>query len=328
MNGATPGSTNRDTPDYERLHPEARAVLTAARLAGRPPVYEQSLADARAHLVAATQTDSPIRCMSVVDEWIDLDAHRLAVRVYRPAGDEPLPMVVYLHGGCWIIGDLDTHDADCRSVASRAGCIVIAVHYRLAPEHPFPAATDDTYSAIVWASEQASRLGGDPNRLAVCGVSAGGNLAAAAAMMARDRSGPRLSAQALVYPITDCDLSRPSYLRYGNGFLLTTATMRWSWDLYAADQRELPLASPMRAASHAGLAPAFVLVAECDPLRDEGVAYAEVLAAAGVPVELVEVKGQVHAFFSSPGRSRSADAAHDLLATWLRRQWASTAETL
>lgn len=299
-------------------------MLDASRAAGRPPVSEQPLDAARAHLVAATRTDSPIPVAAVRDEWIDTPAARVPVRVYHPAdGPGPYPVVVYLHGGCWIIGDLDTHDADCRSIASRAGCIVVSVDYRLAPEHRFPAAVDDAVAALDWVAREAGRLGADPATLTVLGVSAGGNLAAAAALAARDHGGPPLAAQVLVYPITDCDLERDSYQRYGVGFLLTTATMRWAWDLYAADQRAHPLASPIRASDHGELPPAMVMVAECDPLRDEGLAYAEVLRASGVEVMAIEVPGQVHAFFSSPGRTASADAAHALVADWLVRTWAA-----
>ncbi len=311
--------------DRARLHPEAQATLDAARAAGRPPVYEQPLDRARAHLVAATRTDSPIPVGSVADELVNTAAGPIAVRVYHPVGATGrLPVVVYLHGGCWIIGDLDTHDADCRSIASRAHCVVVAVHYRLAPEHRFPAAVEDAVAALDWVVGEADRLGADPTRLTVAGVSAGGNLAAAAALAARDRGGPSLAAQVLVYPITDCDLDRESYRLFGSGYLLTIATMKWSWDLYAGDDRAHPLASPMRAVDHRGLPAALVMVAECDPLRDEGLAYADVLAAAGVEVTALEVEGQVHAFFSSPGRTESADAAHELVAGWLRQRWSGT----
>lgn len=308
--------------DDSYLHPEARATLAAARAAGRPPVSEQPLAEARAHLVAATRTATPIPVGNVADELIDTPAAQIGVRVYQPAsGDGPWPAIVYLHGGCWIIGDLETHDADCRSVASRAECVVVAVDYRLAPEHRFPAAVDDAVAALDWVVEHADRLRINRSRVGVMGVSAGGNLAAAAALAARDRGGPALVGQVLIYPITDCDLERDSYHRFGTGHLLTTATMRWSWDLYAGDDRTHPLASPMRAPDHTGLPAALVMVAECDPLRDEGLAYADMLRAAGVEVTAIEVPGQVHAFFSSPGRSASADAAHDLVARWLRSTW-------
>ena len=208
------------------------------------------------------------------------------------------------HGGGWVIGDLDTADRQSREVCRGTGALVVSVDYRLAPEHRFPAAAEDCYAATRWAAEHASDHEGDATRLAVAGDSAGGNLAAVVAQMARDRGGPRLVFQLLVYPVTDgVDNDWPSYRDNGDGYLLTTAAMGWFWNHYApsAADRRNPYASPLKAESLAGLPPALVMTAEFDPLRDEGEAYARALATAGVDAELVRYDGFIHGFFSHTG---------------------------
>ena len=215
----------------------------------------------------------------------------VAARLYRPSAPT-LPLLVYFHGGGWVVGSVALSDNFCRALANASGCAVLSVEYRLAPEHRYPAAADDAYAATRWAAEHAAELGIDASRLAVGGSSAGGNLAAVVALMARERGGPKIAVQLLHVPVTDHDFSRASYASNG------AAGMEWFWGHYAPDaaQRDEPYASPLRAKDLRGLPPALFVVAECDPLRDEGAAYAERLRQAGVPVTYREYEGMVHAF--------------------------------
>ncbi|MCP5178549.1 MAG: alpha/beta hydrolase [Pseudomonadales bacterium] len=223
----------------------------------------------------------------------------IPLRIYTPAGEGKRPVVVFYHGGGWVIGDLETADAACRDMANGLGAVVVSVDYRLAPEHRFPAAVDDSYDALCWADANRDSLGGD-GRLLVTGESAGGNLAAIMCLRARDAAGPAITAQLLLYPVVDADMSRDSYRRNGEGYLLTTDTMQWFWDQYCpVDQRGNPDASPLRATSHANLPPAIVVTAEFDPLCDEGAAYAAALNAAGVAVQHTCYPGLVHDFFAT-----------------------------
>jgi len=244
----------------------------------------------------------------------------IALRVYTPAGPTPQPVVVFYHGGGWVIGSIDSHDATARALANRSGCTVVSVEYRLAPEHKFPAAAEDSYAATVWVAEHAAECGGDPTRLAVAGDSAGGNLAAVVALLARERGGPRIAFQLLVYPVTDCNYDTGSYTANAEGYFLTKASMVWFWDHYlssAADAAN-PVASPLRAESLAGLPPALVITAEFDPLRDEGEAYAKRLEAAGVPVVCTRYDGVIHGFFGMGDALDKARAAQQQAGEALR----------
>src|SRR5262249_5257951 len=217
-----------------------------------------------------------------------------------PAGDGPLPLLMYFHGGGWVIGDLDTCEGICRSLANGAGCIVVAVDYRLAPEHRYPAAAEDCYAATAWAAEHARELGGDSRRIAVGGDSAGGTLTTVVALMARDRGGPPLGHQLMVYPVTEHSYETASYRDFADGYLLNLELMTYFWNQYlggASDGLDR-YASPLRAPDLRGLPPALVITAEFDPLRDEGEAYAARLREAGVPVTLSRYDGVFHAFFS------------------------------
>jgi len=222
---------------------------------------------------------------------------RIGARFYRPAGGK-LPLLVYLHGGGWVVGSVALSDNVCRALANASGCAVLSVEYRLAPEHPYPAAADDAFAATAWAAAHAKELGIDADRIAVGGSSAGGNLAAVTSLMARDRGGPKIRAQWLHVPVLDHDFTRPSYTTNATGMGLTRKGMEWFWHLYAPDvvTRDEPYASPLRAKDLRGLPPAIFVVAECDPLRDEAAAYAERLRTAGVPVTYLEYPGMVHAF--------------------------------
>jgi acetyl esterase len=216
-------------------------------------------------------------------------AGAVPVRVYTPRGAGPFPVAVFFHGGGWVYGDLDTHDDLCRSLCSRAPAVVVAVKYRLAPETRFPGALDDAFAAVRWAASLGPRL-------SVCGDSAGGNLAAAVCLRAREEGGPRIDLQALAYPVTDRMPELPSYRAFERGFGLTLSNMRWFWDCYLGEAPTGPLAAPLVAKDLHALPRAFFTLADCDVLRDEGIAYAERLAAAGVPVDGVVYRGMNHGF--------------------------------
>ncbi len=212
-----------------------------------------------------------------------------------------LPVTMWFHGGGWVVGNVETNDATCRALANESGSIVVSVDYRLAPEHRFPIPFDDCYAATCWAAESAASFGGDPSRLAVAGGSAGGNLAAAVALRARDEGGPKLAQQTLVYPVTDRDFERPSYVANGDGYGLDLDTMVYFWDCYLSSEADAlnPYVTPMLAEDLSGLPPAYVLTAEYDPLRDEGEEYAERLRAAGVPTTATRYDGMIHGFFNA-----------------------------
>jgi acetyl esterase len=229
----------------------------------------------------------------------------IPVRVFRPACEGPLPLVAYAHGGGWVIGSLDGFDPLCRALANASGAVIASIGYRLAPEHPFPAGLEDVRAAVRWLAENARELGGDPDRVAIAGDSAGGNLATVTARRLRDEGGSPLRFQALVYPVCDSGLNTPSYHESGDGFGLTAAGMKRYWELYldGADGRR-PDASPLQAEDLAGLPPAFVLTVRHDVLRDEGEAYARALESAGVPVTLRRYDGAIHGFFRWMAKSR------------------------
>jgi acetyl esterase/lipase len=290
------------------MHPQARGLLAAMEEEGAPPLYELTLEDARAAPGVIAELIGPgPDVASVEDIEVPVASGSVAARVYEPVPEVP-GTVVYYHGGGWVIGSIDQWDAVTRALAVQSGCRVVSVEYRLAPEHRFPAAVDDAFDAFVWI---AGNLAKDAP-LVVAGDSAGGNLAAVVALRTRDAGGPQIALQVLVYPVVDHDFGRPSYAEHGGGgLILNTAEMEWFWDNYAPDvaTRAHPDASPLRARDHAGLPPAYVLVAEFDPLRDEGLAYAAKLEAAKVPVTLRRFDDQIHAFFGMVNLMESADLA-------------------
>jgi acetyl esterase len=283
------------------LDPQAKLVLDALAAVTMPDPWtiEPAVFRAQVREMRAAAPEEPIG--GVEDRSVPGPAGRVPVRVYTPLepGRTALPVLAFFHGGGFVIGDLDSHDATCRALANAARCAVVAVDYRLAPEAKFPAAAEDCYAATCWIAANAADLGVDPARIAVGGDSAGGNLAAVTALLARDRSGPRLAHQLLVYPVIDCAFDTPSYRENAEGYFLTREMMRWFWHHYLEkpDHAADPYASPIRARSLAGLAPATVITAEYDPLRDEGEAYAARLLQAGVPTSLTRYDGVIHGFF-------------------------------
>ena len=281
------------------LHPTAKAFLQLPFMKLSKPLNTMSVKEAREQFAEQGTFMPPGEPVSKVEDlFIPGPAGNLAARVYTPNGRGKLPLCVYFHGGGWVIGDLDSQDADCRTIANGAGCIVVSVNYRHAPEHKFPAAAEDAYWATRWVAENGEQLLGDASRLAVCGMSAGGNLAAVTALMARDRGHPRIRYQVLIVPVTNYAFDTPSYEENGEDFVLTRQEMQWFWAHYLANPEDgaSPYASPLRAPDLRGLPPAFVMTAEYDPLRDEGRAYADRLKEAGVPVSYQCRKGMVHMF--------------------------------
>jgi acetyl esterase len=239
----------------------------------------------------------------VEDRTIPGPKQPIPVRVYWPENGKDLSGLVYYHGGGWVFGTLDSIDRTMRALTNASGCVVISVDYRLAPEHKFPAAVDDADAALRYVAEHAGEFGIDAKRVAVGGDSAGGNLAAVVCMLARDRGGPKVTFQLMVYPVTDYNDDRPSSHEFAEGYLLTKKLMDYFWGHYLArpEDGQHPQASPLKAQSLAGLPPAMVITAECDPIRDQGEAYAQRLKESGVPVELKRYGGAIHAFFNLGG---------------------------
>ncbi len=285
------------------LHPQCKAFLDQLAAMGGPGLHELTPADARARAMPPELGGVETPVHQIDNRTVPGPGGPIPVRVYRPTADAALPGVVYFHGGGFVIGGLDMNDRPCREIAVRARCVVVSVDYRLAPEHPFPAAVDDAYAATRYVAEHAAEFGIDPARLAVMGDSAGGNLATVTALKARDAGGPALRFQLLVYPQVLLDDDGSASMReFGQNHFLTAETMAYFRQHYCPDPaaRRQPHASPMLADVR-GLPPAFVLTAECDPLRDQGEAYARRLQEAGVPVTLKRYDGMFHPFFSLAG---------------------------
>ncbi|WP_407176984.1 flavin-containing monooxygenase [Bradyrhizobium sp. STM 3562] len=282
-----------------RLQPDVRLVLNMLADMKLPPLESfgsQGLRDFVAQFNAARPAGRPVG--EVVDGTLPSADGALRYRLYRPATPGPHPIVVYFHGGGWVLGDEQSDDPFCRDMCRRSGMIFVSVGYRHAPEHRFPTAAEDGYAATRWIAEHAADLGGTPGPVLVAGWSAGANIAAVTCQLARDRGGPAISGQLLVCPVTDCTFDRPSYNENAAGYFLTRSLMYWFWDLYCSPaDRTDPRVSPLRG-ELGGLPPAYVVTCEFDPLRDEGIAYAEALAAAGVPVEQFKARGHFHSSFT------------------------------
>lgn len=305
------------------LHPEARAFLDSVDQLPQPPRYALTVESARSALKDLfAGTDSYTDLGEVSEFTVPGPADAIPVRLYTPPANPPHPTLVFFHGGGWVVGDLDTHDNVCRALCSGAECAVLAVDYRLAPEHPFPAAVEDAYAALEWVAEYGDRTTLDTNRLAVGGDSAGGNLAAATALMARDFDGPPIVHQLLVYPAVASMTHQefPSYEENQRGYLLERPGMEWYWERYVQSRvhEGNPYLAPLLASDFEDLPSATVLTAGFDPLRDEGQAYADGLEDSGVPVERHHHDGQIHGFVSLTEFMSAADDALEDLAADLR----------
>jgi acetyl esterase/lipase len=288
-----------------RLDPQLQAIRERLEREPSPRLYTMPIEDARAADLASIQAGAgqgePVG--NIHERTIPGPAGGQRIRVYQPAGEGPWPVLVYYFGGGWSLGTLDTCDGVCRMLTNAAPCVTVAVSYRLAPEHKFPAAVADCYSGAAWVAAHASEFRGDPARVAVGGDSSGGNLAAAVTLLAREKGGPVFAHQLLVYPNTDFQSATTSLREASDAYFFNAKAVEWYWGMYLAREEDgvNPLASPLRVASLAGLPPATVITAEYDPLRNEAEAYAARLAEAGVPVDLTRYSGVVHGFFTMIG---------------------------
>ena len=283
------------------LDPQAQEVLELIASLGLPPNHTVSPEQARINAKARPRAAGP-EVAKVEDHTISTPDADIPVRIYTPPGPGPFPVLVWLHGGGWVLGDLESADPTARHLTVGAGCVVVSVDYRLAPETKFPGAADDCYAATLWTAQNASRLNADARRMAVGGDSAGGNLAAVVAHMARDRGTLDLTFQLLVYPVTERRFTTTSYQQYADGHLLTKDGMQWFWEHYLKDPADAfhPYAAPLCAKDFDNLPAALVITAECDPLCDEGEAYAQRLQAAGIPTTYSCYSGMIHGFFGMP----------------------------
>jgi acetyl esterase len=307
------------------LHPLMQAIREQRLRDGTRPLYEMTLEQAREADLASITSDrgatTPVG--TVTELTIPGPEGDLAARLYRPDGPGPFPVLLYFFGGGWTLGNLDTSDEVCRRLCAGAECLVTSVAYRLAPEHPFPAATHDCFAAVLWAAKHVNGHGGDSARLAVAGDSAGGNLAAAVTLQART-GGPPLTCQVLVYPNTEYGADTESMRENADPSFFNSRSVAWYWANYLArpEDGRNPLASPLRARDLRGLPPALVITAEYDPLRDEGEAYAARLAEAGVPVTRTRYDGMPHGFFTMTGTLEPARRATDEVVAYLRAAFA------
>jgi acetyl esterase len=306
------------------VDPQIQTILD--KLAALPPMHTLSVADARARM--AQRPAEGLRIAPIVaatDRTIDGPHEKIGLRIYTPLGTGPFPLLVFFHGSGFVLCSLDTHDAMCRNLCGGAGCVVVSVDYRLAPEHKFPAAPDDCLLATRWAAAHAAELHADAKKIAVAGDSAGGNLAAVIALRARDEGGPHLCAQLLIYPVTDHHTSNmPSYTENAEGYGLTRASMEWFWDHYLADAAHAthPHAAPTHAKTLENLPPTLIITAQYDPLRDEAEQYGKKLQSAGVRTDIKRWDGVNHGFFFWVGIVDKAGAAMDEACAWLKDAFA------
>ena len=304
------------------LDPQVKIILEEDAARNLPAYHELSPLAARKQMLdLSAPVDPLLTAERVVDQRIPGPGGEIPIRLYYPKGDPPFAVVVYFHGGGWVIGDLDSHHALCHALSKSSGCLVVAVDYRLAPENRYPAAVEDAYAAICWVADNAEGIQADARRIAVGGDSAGGTQATVAAMMARDYGKPNIALQVLIYPITDHNFDTPSYLHNADGYMLTRDLMMWFWSHYLADENlaDDPYVSPLRAVNLTDLPQALLLTAEYDPLCDEGEEYARRLQEAGVKVKLTRYEGMIHGFIRMTSRLDKARQALDEVAETLRR---------
>jgi acetyl esterase len=295
------------------LDVQMKSVLDAMAAAKNPAFHTLTPQEARRLAAARPQPGQPEPVAKVEDRNIQSSGGEIPIRIYTPAGVQPFGVLVYFHGGGWVLGSIEMTDQPCRLLANASGCMVVSVEYRLAPEHKFPAGPEDCYAATKWVHDNAASLSVDPMRIAVGGTSAGATLAAVVTLMARERRGPHIAYQLLVYPATTTELTTTSHSQFAkdNYYILSRADMEWFWGHYLArdEDRTNPYACPAHAKSLAGLPAAFVITAEYDPLRDEGEAYAVRLTDEGVSTILKRYDGVTHGFFGMPGLLEKAKVA-------------------
>lgn len=299
------------------LDPQIQAYLDQMAAINMPPMHTLTPEQIRAGIAMqlATENIEPEPVARVENRTIPGPAGEIPVRIYTPQGSGPFPALVFFHGGGWVICNLDTHDGICRSLANGAGCVVVSVDYRLAPEYKFPAAPADCYAATQWVAKNAAELNADASHIAIGGDSAGGNLSAVVAQMAREQGGPHLVLQLLIYPATDFRMNTPSIEENGTGYFLTKDDMTWFTNHYLNGEEDKvnPLASPMLASDLSNLPPALIITAQYDPLRDEGELYGQKLKEAGVPVTISRYEGVIHGFVGSipsdKGKQAEAEAS-------------------
>ncbi len=281
------------------------------------PDYSSMTADMARMMAKSRPVPARVdQVFSVENTILPTPDHSVPVRIYRPSDAVNLPVVMYFHGGGWVVCDLETHDSVCRTLCKKAQAVVVSVDYRLSPEHKFPLPLDDCYTATKYISENAASMGIDPSRLTVAGDSAGGNLACAVALLARDRNGPAIAHQFLIYPVTDFNFDTPSYHQLANGYLLTAQGMRWYWQQYCGDETAArhPLASILQSDME-GLPPATIITAGYDPLRDEGKALADKMQSAGSAVTYKCFDDMIHGFVNLIGIVPAADEALAMIST-------------
>lgn len=312
------------------LDKQVEGFLKQLEEAGGPPINTLAPEMARQAMAqTAAFRGEPDPVAEIIDRSIPGPRGEIPVRIYTPDGSGPFPAVVYFHGGGWVVGDLETVHTICTMLAHRAQAVVVSVDYRLAPEHKFPAAVDDAYAATEWVAAHAEELHADPNRLAVAGDSAGGNLTAVVSLLARDRKGPKLCGQVMFFPVTDASMQTASYRENAENYFLTQDMMAWFFNHYVNDPSEANdvRLSPMKVADASGLPPAFVATAEFDPLRDEGEAYAEKLRRAGNAVTAKRYDGMIHDFILFCGIIDRAKEAIDDAVAFLHQVFQTTTTT-
>ncbi|MBV8305437.1 MAG: alpha/beta hydrolase [Acidimicrobiia bacterium] len=308
------------------LDPDVEILLSSMEQNGEGAgsIADVGVEQARQFIEVFGTIGGTVEVARVEDHTVPGPGGDIPVRLYSPSADAVLPVVVYLHGGGWCIGNIASHDGICRKLAAQSGLTVVSVDYRLAPEHRFPCAPEDCYAAVQWVPDQAGDLRVDASRMALAGDSAGGNLTAVTALLARDRGGPAISFQLMMYPVIDATMSFPSFKENAEGKLLSARDMAFFYEQYVGDDVDLkdPMLSPLYAPSLRGLPPALVITAEYDPLRDEGEAYADALQQAGVEARSSRYDGMVHGFFGLeaviPAAAPAMEEAAAALAYWLK----------
>jgi acetyl esterase len=304
------------------LDPQAKIILEEDAARNLPGYHELPPPAARKQMLdLAPPVDPDLMAERVADQKISGPDGKIPIRLYYPKRKPPYPAVVYFHGGGWVIGNLETHHALCHALSKKSDCLVVAVDYRLAPEHPYPAAVEDAYAATCWVADNAETIQANADRMAVLGDSAGGTQATVVAMMARDRAKPRIRLQVLIYPITDYNFDTPSYLQNAEDYMLTRDLMMWFWNQYLENKPVVdhPYVSPVRAENLNHLPEALILTAEYDPLRDEGEAYAKRLQEAGIKVTVTRYDGMIHGFIRMTSRLDKARQALDEITGTLKR---------